>query len=124
MPVITEYLQLPQIERGIDWGPYDFQIQQEVEGGPPVNMPLSGCMAYAEIRESATAKEVIVDLKPFVFDVINSKIRIPKITGKVTQDFRVGDFYWDFIIRNASGEFLGCFMAGPVKIKPLVTRPR
>lgn len=84
---------------------------------------LTGFEAEALVRRSSNPlAEVVLDLQPAVTSVVNGEITIPQISKADTEDLRLGNFFWDLVLKEtATGERFGPFAAGAFIISDNIT---
>lgn len=103
--------------RGSTFGPVTFTCKDS-QGNA---VDLTGWVPLAQVRV-APIKPVMVDLAPTIPNPVNGKVVI-YFTDEQTLTMPHGDFVWDFLLQNPSGEILGPFLAGKFTIRTNVTQP-
>jgi hypothetical protein len=105
------------IVRGVAFGPVEFHCK--TAAGTPT--PLTGCQAFAQVRVRPGAAPV-ADLLPQITDALGGVVTIPKLTDEQTLALPRGNFGWDLVVQDASGDRLGPYVAGPLIITDIVTQ--
>lgn len=83
---------------------------------------LTGWKVFAEVRKKP-GSTVIMDLHPSFTDASQGEITIPKMTDEETYNIKTGDFYWDLIMEDPTGDRRGIYMAGSFGISTPITKP-
>ncbi len=85
---------------------------------------LSGYTAEAEVRRTALATDITIDLNPSITDPTTGEITIPAISSVTTEayDF-TGTFHWDLVLVNNAGQRVGVYIIGTFLITDNITQP-
>lgn len=106
------------ITKGITYGPVIFTFKKE--DTTPFDLTDGGTWAVlAYGRRSKDAKDKI-DLNPQITDAANGEVRI-SFTDEQTLALMGGEYGWDMILLPPSGERLGPYFAGILKVKEINT---
>ncbi len=82
---------------------------------------LTGFTAQAQVRRTAEATDITIDLNPSVTDPTNGEITIPGISSDDTHYNFTGTFYWDLVLVSG-GERQGVFVKGPFTVSDNITQ--
>ncbi len=82
---------------------------------------LTGFTAQAQVRRTAEATDITIDLNPSVTDPTNGEITIPGISSDDTHYDFTGTFYWDLVLASG-GERVGVFVKGPFVVSDNITQ--
>src|SRR4051812_39102797 len=107
------------VTKGITFGPIVITCKDDAG----VAIPLTGYTPFAEVRESADATAVILNLQPVITNAASGIVTIPTIPKETTRGMTAGVFHWDFILQKPTGERIGPFVRGFFKIKGIITQP-
>lgn len=83
---------------------------------------LTGWKVWAEVRKKPGAS-VVLDLQPYFSDAAAGDITIPKLTDEQTYNLKVGDYQWDLIMEDPSGDRRGIYITGSFTIAASITKP-
>ncbi len=85
---------------------------------------LTGYTVEAEVRRTALATDVTINLNPSVTDPSTGEITIPAISSVTTEayDF-TGKFYWDLVLVDNTGQRVGVYVIGTFLITDNITQP-
>ncbi len=85
---------------------------------------LTGYTAEAEVRRTAQATDVTIDLNPSVSNPSIGEITIPAIPFATTEAYGfTGKFYWDLVLVNGASERVGVYIIGTFTITDNITKP-
>jgi hypothetical protein len=106
------------IVKGITYGPVIFQFKQE--DLTPFDFTDGGVWkVFAYARRSKDAKNKI-DLNPLITDAVNGEVRI-SFTDEQTLAFMAGEYGWDLVLEMPTGQRLGPYFDGKLKITEINT---
>lgn len=100
-----------EIRKGITLSPLVLIMKDD--NGTTVD--LTGWSAYAQVRKTKTANEVVFNLSPEITDPSAGEITIT-LTDEFTDSLSLGKFGWDLVLENPDGERLGPFLEGTVTV--------
>ena len=103
------------ITKGVTFGPVIFTFKQ-ADTSP---MPLTNWVVLAYARRTKDAKEKI-DLVPVITDAANGEVRI-QFTDEETLVLMGGEYSWDMVLQTPTGERLGPYFEGKLKVKEINT---
>lgn len=117
MPLKPASLNL-KIITGLIFGPVIMRAR-DVANAP---VDLTDWKAFAEVRKKP-GSTVVLDLNPTITDPVNGEITIAKMTDEQTYDLKIGDFDWDLILEDPSGDRRGIYISGSFIIAAPITKP-
>lgn len=103
---------------GLTFGPIILHAK-DVNNQP---VDLTGWKVWAEVRKKPGAA-VVLDLQPFFSNAGIGDITIPKLTDEQTYDLKVGDYQWDLIMEDPTGDRHGIYVSGGFTITASITKP-
>lgn len=106
------------IDRGIIFGPYQFQLFDANNAA----VPLTGCTVYAWVKDEPGGNFVL-DLQPVIIDSLNGIIELPEILDGDTINLDELDGQWDIIVQKPTGERTGPYITGTFTISSICTEP-
>lgn len=81
---------------------------------------LTGWSVYAQVRK-ACGKPILIDLAPTITDAANGVVEMG-LTDEQTEPLAKGNYYWDLLLENPTGEVLGPYIAGEFKVLCPITQ--
>lgn len=117
MPLTPAQLNLDLVT-GLIFGPITLKAQDV--NNNPVN--LTGWEAFAQVRPKPGGT-IILDLTPSITDPVNGVITIPKMTDEATYNLKIGNFNWDLILEDPTGDRRGIYIQGSFNITGSITKP-
>jgi len=87
---------------------------------PDDPLDLTGWSAFAEVRASSGGS-VVLDLAPSITDAAGGEITLTTLTDEQTALLPAGNYQWDLLLEDASGEIFGRVLAGRFSIIDKIT---
>lgn len=107
------------ITKGINYGPVIFNFKQE--DGTPFDLSSGGVwQVFSYARKTKDAKNKI-DLAPVITDAANGEVTMGPFSDEATNAFMGGEYGWDLVLEAPTGERLGPYFAGLLRIKEINT---
>lgn len=103
------------VTKGITFGPVTFMFKQ-ADASP---FDLTDYKVFAYARRTKYAKEKI-DLNPQITDAVNGTA-VMQFTDEQTAVLMGGENGWDLILEAPTGERLGPYFAGKLKVQEIYT---
>jgi hypothetical protein len=103
---------------GITFGPVILRAKDAAN--QPVD--LTGWKVFAEVRKKPGAV-LYLDLQPVFSNITIGEITIPKMADEQTYDLVAGNYDWDLILEDPTGDRRGPYIQGPFPIVAIVTKP-
>ncbi len=106
------------ITKGVTYGPVIFQFKNEDQ--TPFDLTDGGTwkvFAYARRTKDATFK---IDLNPIITDAAGGEVTV-QFSDEQTNAMMGGEYGWDMVLEVPTGERIGPYFAGTLKIKEVYT---
>lgn len=103
--------------RGTTFGPVEITCKDS--NGDVVD--LTGWSVFAQVR-ATTGSHVVLDLEPSIPLGTDGKVTFG-FTDEETIEIPHGEYVWDLVLEQPTGEKLGPILAGSFVVKTAVTRP-
>ncbi len=107
-----------EIKRGLTFLPVEITLTEDND--TPMN--LSGFSVFADVCVSPAALASF-SFNPTITSAASGIITLGEITPGETMSLQAGDYTWDLVLENSSGQRLGPYVEGIVVVSSINTKP-